>query len=44
MNPEGITFRSVLFTGNTEAMEGGLFAAEFGCVISDILNVRCVGL
>jgi hypothetical protein len=43
-NPEGFTFRSVLFTGNTEAMEGGLFAAEFGYVISDILYVRSVGL
>ena len=37
-NPEGFAFRSVLFTRNTETIEAGVFAAEFGCVISDLMN------
>jgi hypothetical protein len=42
-NPEGFAFRSVLFTGNTETIEAGVFAAEFGFVISYLMNVLSIG-
>jgi len=42
-NPEGFAFRSVLFTGNTEAIEAGVFAADFGFVISYLMNVLSIG-
>jgi hypothetical protein len=43
-NPEGFAFRSILFTGNTEAVETGVFAADFGFLISDLMNVLSIGL